>query len=580
MILSVRSNMPSFKEAKFTPGFNVVLADRTKESTRGDSRNGLGKTTLFEIIHFCLGSSPQRGQGPMAAPLKGWTFTLDIQIHNQTLMVTRGTDDPRYVYLQGDVTPFAHLGEQQDDGRTLRIPEWTTALGQQLFGISAEEPAYKYRPTFRSLISYLIRRGRDAFSSPFTHYRRQNEWDKQVNNAFLLGLGWEHAGQLQELKDQEKTLNELRRAARNGLLEGLVGTLGNLEAERTRLDSEIRQRSEALESFRVHPQYGEIEREANELTSRIQRMSNDNIADGRLVGLYRTSLEDDRAPDTNEVLEVYEEVNVTMPDIVKRRLEEVQDFHRQIVANRRSYLQSEMQKIEATRTQRDLDLQQETERRAQLLGVLRTHGALQEYTSLQELHLDLVSRRNDVDSRISNLRRFEQGRSEVRVNRELLLQAARRDFEESRENRTRAINIFNANSQALYSAPGNLVVDVANTGFDFDVDILRADSQGINSMKIFCYDLMLAQLWASQQPSPRLLMHDSTIFDGVDERQIAQSLELAQLEADRNGFQYICALNSDALPSSEFSPDFDLESFVRLRLTDESEVGGLLGIRY
>ena len=126
----------------------------------------------------------------------------------------------------------------------------------------------------------------------------------------------------------------------------------------------------------------------------------------------------------------------------------------------------------------------------------------------------------------------------------------------------------------------NLVVDVANTGFDFDVDILRADSQGINSMKIFCYDLMLAQLWASQRPSPRLLMHDSTIFDGVDERQIAQSLELAQLEADRNGFQYICALNSDALPSSEFSPDFDLESFVRLRLTDASEEGGLLGIRY
>ena len=164
----------------------------------------------------------------------------------------------------------------------------------------------------------------------------------------------------------------------------------------------------------MHPQYGEIEREANELTSRIQRMSNDNIADGRLMGLYHTSLEDDRAPDTNEVLEVYEEVNVTMPDIVKRRLEEVQDFHRQIVANRRSYLQSEMQKIEATRTQRNLDLQQETERRAQLLGILRTHGALQEYTSLQELHLDLVSRRNDVDSRISNLRRFEQGRSEVR----------------------------------------------------------------------------------------------------------------------------------------------------------------------
>ena len=129
-------------------------------------------------------------------------------------------------------------------------------------------------------------------------------------------------------------------------------------------------------------------------------------------------------------------------------------------------------------------------------------------------------------------------------------------------------------------APGDLVVNIADTGFRFDVDIMRSGSQGINNMKIFCYDLMLAQLWATKQPSPRLLMHDSTIFDGVDERQIAQSLELAHQEAENNGFQYVCALNSDTLPSNEFSPSFDLQSFMRLRLTDESEEGGLLGIRY
>ena len=168
----------------------------------------------------------------------------------------------------------------------------------------------------------------------------------------------------------------------------------------------------------------------------------------------------------------------------------------------------------------------------------------------------------------------------MRVDRELLLQTARRDFEERREGRATAINLFNSNSQALYSAPGNLVVNIADTGFTFDVDILRSGSQGINSMKIFCYDLMLAQLWATKQPCPRLLMHDSTIFDGVDERQIAQSLELAHQEAENKGFQYVCALNSDTLPSNEFSHAFDLESFVRLRLTDESEDGGLLGIRY
>ena len=580
MISSVRSNMPSFKAVEFTPGFNVILADRTKESMRGDSRNGLGKTTLFEIVHFCLGAGTRRNRGLLAAPLKGWTFTLELQMEDRSLAVTRSTDQPNRVQLQGDVDDLADVGEHQNGGLAVRIADWNTFLGEQLFGISPEEHLPKYQPTFRSLFSYLVRRDRDAFSSPFNHHRRQSEWDKQVNNAFLLDLAWQHASELQELKDNENALNGLRRAARDGLLQGLIGNLGNLEAERTRLDTEIRQQSGTLQSFRVHPQYAEIEEEVNELTSRIQQMSNANITDGRLVDLYSSSLEDDQDPDTDELLEVYQEVGVTMPDMVRRRLEEVQDFHRQIVANRRTYLQSEIQRIESGRSQRGFELQAAIERRAQLLEVLQTHGALQEFTALNELHLDLVSRRNDVDNRISNLQRFEQGRSEVRVSRELLLQTARRDFEERREARATAINLFNSNSQALYSAPGNLVVNIADTGFTFDVDILRSGSQGINNMKIFCYDLMLAQLWATKQPSPRLLMHDSTIFDGVDERQIAQSLELAHREAENNGFQYVCALNSDTLPSNEFSPTFDLESFVRLHLTDESEEGGLLGIRY
>ena len=580
MISSVRSNMPSFKEVEFTPGFNVVLADRTKESTRGDSRNGLGKTTLFEIVHFCLGAGTRRNQGLLVAPLKGWTFTLEVQIEDRSLAVTRSTDEPSRVQLRGDVHDLADVGERQNGGLAVRIPDWNTFLGQQLFGLSLEEPLPKYQPTFRSLFSYFVRRDRDAFSSPFNHHRNQREWDKQVNNAFLLDLAWQHAGELQQLKDNQNALNGLRQAARDGLLQGLIGNLGNLEAERTRLDSEIRQQSGTLQSFHVHPQYAEIEQEVNELTSRIQQMSNANIADSRLVELYRSSLDDDQDPDTDELLEIYQEVGVTMPDMVRRRLEEVQDFHRQIVANRRAYLQSEIQRVESGRSQRSLELQAEIEKRAQLLQVLQTHGALQEFTALEELHLNLVSRRNDVDNRISNLQRFEQGRSEVRVSRELLLQTARRDFEERREARATAINIFNSNSQALYSAPGNLVVNIADTGFSFDVDIMRSGSQGINNMKIFCYDLMLARLWATKQPSPRLLMHDSTVFDGVDERQIAQSLELAHQEAENNGFQYVCALNSDTLPSDEFSPTFDLERFVRLRLTDESEEGGLLGIRY
>lgn len=579
MIHAVRSNMPSFKEVEFQPGFNVVLADRTKESNERDSRNGLGKTTLIEIIHFCLGAQPRRNRGVMVSPLKGWTFTLEMTVNGRELLVTRGTDNPRWINVDGDVRDLSGPIERLDGMLALGVSDWNSLLGEMFFGLD-REPVSKYHPTFRSLFSYLVRRDRDAFASPFFHYRTQYEWDKQVNNAFLLGLEWEHAGQLQELKDEESLLNGLRRAAREGLLDGMIGTLGNLEAERARLDADVQSRSQNLNSFRVHPEYEEIEQEVNDLTSTIQQLSNANLADGRLVDLYRSSLEEDQAPDAEDVLEVYQAVDVTMPELVRRRLDEVEDFHRQILANRRAYLESEIQRIETNRNQRGLGIQTGIERRARLLEVLQTHGALQEYTRLQELHLDRISRRNELDNRINNLKRFEQGRSEVRVKRELLLQTARREFEERREVRQQAINIFNSKSEELYSAPGNLVVDVGDTGFRFDVEIMRSGSQGINNMKIFCYDHMLAQLWANKQPSPGLLIHDSTIFDGVDERQVALALELAQREAERWEFQYVCALNSDTLPSDDFSPGFDLNQFVRLRFTDESEEGGLLGVRF
>ena len=59
MIHSVTADRPSFKTVELKPGFNVILAERTKESTKKDSRNGLGKSTLIEIIHFCLGGYPK-----------------------------------------------------------------------------------------------------------------------------------------------------------------------------------------------------------------------------------------------------------------------------------------------------------------------------------------------------------------------------------------------------------------------------------------------------------------------------------------------------------------------------------------
>jgi uncharacterized protein YydD (DUF2326 family) len=99
-------------------------------------------------------------------------------------------------------------------------------------------------------------------------------------------------------------------------------------------------------------------------------------------------------------------------------------------------------------------------------------------------------------------------------------------------------------------------------------------------MKIFCYDITLASFSRGRGLGIDTLVHDSTIFDGVDPRQRAHAIEHASAQSEQYGFQYILTMNTDMVPSGDFSAGFDIQALVRLRLTDTDPSGSLLGFRY
>ncbi|MEG4105092.1 ABC-three component system protein [Microcoleus sp. S13_C5] len=584
MIRAIRCNHTSFKTVEFRPGFNVVLADRTEESGSKDSRNGLGKSTLIEIIHFCLGSTLQKAKGLDSRNLRGWAFSLELTLSDQVITVTRNTADKSKVVIEGDTTSWPIQPKEKEGQRVLSLIQWKAILGNLWFGLPSDNNEdKKFQPTFRGLISYFIRRGRDAFSTPFEHHRKQFDWEKQVNNAFLLGLAWEDARDLQLLKDQKKLLDDIKKLKKDtdtGVAIGIFGSLGELEALKVQVESQLRERKQTLSNFRVASQYHELEANANRLTAEIHEATNNNIANKKILEFYQSSLEAENEPSPDDVTHIYESVGIELPGLVVRRLEEVEIFHRRLIENRRDFLSTEIERLRRDVSSRELLIREKTEQRASLLEVLQTHGALEEYTRLQELYLEIVSNLNEINKRIEELNKFEEGKSALKIEKERLLQRARRDYQERRVQAEKARDLFNTNSRFLYDAPGRLIINVGDNGFQFNVEISRDGSEGIDNMKIFCYDLMLAQLWSERDPSPRILIHDSTIFDGVDERQVRFALELADRESRKCGFQYICTLNSDRVPYSEFAKDFNFDSFVRLRLTDESDESGLLGIPF
>ena len=87
-----------------------------------------------------------------------------------------------------------------------------------------------------------------------------------------------------------------------------------------------------------------------------------------------------------------------------------------------------------------------------------------------------------------------------------------------------------------------------------------------------------AQFQPRDDFGPRLLFHDSRIFDGVDARQKATAMRLAAKESQAFGFQYLLCINDGDVPWERLEED-KVRSFVRRVLTDIGD-GGLLGIRY
>jgi uncharacterized protein YydD (DUF2326 family) len=291
-------------------------------------------------------------------------------------------------------------------------------------------------------------------------------------------------------------------------------------------------------------------------------------------------LTDEEETGSSAVAEIYEQAGVELSSAVRNKLDEVQQFHSSVIENRRAFLASEIDRIRSEIEEISRDVALVTEERGEVMSTLKVHGPWDEYQKLTEQQSNRKAQLQTLTDRIQTLREIQEGTSTHKIDKELLLKRIRQDYEERRAQRDRAISLFNADSQALYAAPGSLVVNIADGGYKFSVDTQRSGSRGIDSMKVFCYDLVLAELWDGKERSPGLLVHDSIIFDGVDERQRALGIQLAAEKAEKLGFQYVCTLNSDMVPYSEFDEDFRLDRYVRLTLTDEKPDGGLLGIRF
>lgn len=587
MIHGVTSDLPSFKSLTFGPGLNILLADKSEGATDRQSRNGAGKTSFVELIHFLFGGKADKESIFRSDALISHFFETTVDVGGRVIDVARSGAKPSRIRLQGDTSgwPLEPALDAKSGDLVLSNEQWRDLLGSVFFGLSADpddEGRSRFAPTFRSLFSYFARRQNGGgLLSPTQQASMQQPWDQQVAVSYLLGLDAGIPQEFQEVRTQEKAMAELRKAAKEGGLGKYFGTAADLRTRLTIAEARARRLREQLASFNVVPEYAEMEREASAVTRDISLLNDENTVDRELILQLQDALASEQPPALANLDRLYREAGVVLPGTVGRRFEEVAHFHEAVVQNRRSHLTTEVQAAEARILDRERTRERLDGRRRQLMGILQSGGALEHYARLQEEAGRAEADAEGLRQRLATAERIESTKAELDIERARLLKALQDDLHERQEVIAEAILVFEELSNALYEKAGSLTISATPNGPTVEVRIDAQRSKGITNMQIFCFDLMLADLATRRGMGPGFLVHDSHLFDGVDERQVAKALQLGADHAAAVGYQYIVTMNSDALPRDGFRPGFDVSSFlVPTRLTDATETGGLFGIRF
>ena len=587
MIRSIKSNNPQFKKVEFHNGFNVILADRNRDNDSEEkrTRNGAGKTTLIEIIHFCLGAQVLKNSVFKNENLQGWSFVLEMDIGAKTYSIERFVDYPGKIYIDGDLS--ALILDCKFDKKSNRYyvspSAFNKAMLEELYGLQTNESNQKYIPSFRELISYVIRRNVEGYRNAFEFFSKQKAFSIQSCNAFFLNLSMEYAGEFQSLKEKKKGIEDYKKATKAGIAGISSLSIGELSTEVITRQKDVDDLKSQLDAFQIHPQYQEISKEANLITEELHSLANKRVVRQQLLSRYEASYsQEEQEFPTTDIEKVYAEAGVLFQDSIIKPLSEVLEFHKSIVSNRKEYLRNEITNLKKEILEIGNRITELSEQRAELMKVLETHGALDEYILIQDRYAEAKQLLEDAKKRLESAEYIEDSKSRLKIENQELLIRSRQDYNERIQTREQAISMFKANTEFLYPEAGTLTIDLKETGYSFGVDIKSSRSQGVNYMKVFCYDMVLAELGRNRDCYPDFLIHDSTIFDGVDERQVARALMLAYLKSEQLGYQYICLVNSDMVPYQEFDEEFTgmFDSNVVLRISDNQENGGLLGIRF
>ena len=566
-LIKLYSDKKSFHTVNFKPGVNFIVGQATKENAGNTQKtyNGVGKSLLIKLIDFCLACESIED---LETKLPNWEFSLEFELKGKKYISTRNTSKQKKIILNGE---------------EISLEEFRDKFIAIVFGII--DPVDFL--TWRTLIPRFTKPRKDSYHSFDKSYSKESDYSKQLNTAFLLGLDIDLIEKKKDLKVELDRIDTFKKNLENDEIFKKYFTQNkDIDIEIIDLEDKIKDLKKILESFEVSESYYQIQKDADQLKQEGQLVKNKITLLKNSIRNIEKSLEIkiDIAPET--IINLYKETKNALPKNVIKKIEEVNDFHQNLITKRKKRLLENKVALEDEKKLLEENWNEIRVKIDESLQFLGKHKALDEFVAINEKLNSFNSNLEKLKNYKGLLQEYKNKSEEIEIDLKQENIKTNNYLDTVYPTLEKNINTFRLLSKEFYDNKAGGIEIKSNDGknqirFNINVQIEDDTSDGVNEVKIFCFDMTL--LLTKHNHFVEFVIHDSRLFSNIDPRQVATLFKLANTYSKKDKFQYIATLNQNQIdPLDNFYSKEEYKTFIEdnviLTLTDSSDEARLLGV--
>ena len=568
-MIKLSANKESFHTIFFNKkGISLIVAKKRTENER-NTYNSVGKSLSIALVHFCLASNKVPA---FEEQLSDWEFYLDFEINGELYTSKRVSNQQGVIFL---------------NDKEMKLDDFRIYLAEKVFGVITP---VKYL-TFRPLISRFIRPERGSYDLYSIYIKKEEDYPRLLNNAYLLGLDINKVVKKYDLKEQFDLVKELGTSIqKDPVLKSFFlkdGVSENIEIKIVELEKKISGLQANIEGFVIAEDYNEIKKDADAISNNLRALRNHAAKIRIVIENLEKSLKVKPDISQKRLENFYAEARIQLSDMVVKKIEEVEAFNARILDNRTVSLLKEKQDFESQLSEIEKKISYWGRQEDEKLQYLNSHGALDDYTQLTNLLAEYKMSLSKIQQYKQLIKEYKTRQEEVKKDFANENFATVKYLGEIEPLIKKNILTFQSLTEQFYDGKSSGITIENNDKlnmlrFDIKAKIEDDTGDGVNEVRTFCYDWTI--LKSQYNHHVKFLFHDSRLLSENDPRQVATMLRIAHYECQKNDFQYILSINQSTMDllQKELREDeyktLIMDSEV-LELNDLSDENRLLGIQ-